>query len=108
MSTATATRTQYGKNDYFKMGAVVAIGELMRAGYVGHEVPLDKIRSFLASFGVRSCADMRTLGMGPVYADDFIEVFDDYDEYYCYAFLPPMAQLNGMDRRIDGAILGKL
>lgn len=63
-------------NDYFKMGAVVAVGELYDQELITKsEEAAYNIRAFLRSFGVTGIQDMRDLGMGDHYLRDFREVF---------------------------------
>lgn len=64
-------------NDYFKMGAVVAVGELYGQGMLeSSEEMAEEIRSFLGSFGVNDLDDMRALGMGDVYLSNFKNVYE--------------------------------
>lgn len=66
-------------NDFFKMGAVVAIGELFDHGKLGNkkDVALE-VRDYLSSFGIRSISDMRSLGMGDHYLEDFKGVYPEW------------------------------
>lgn len=60
------------ENDYFKMGAAVAVGELYSAGDLGDRAQSrDRVRRFLASFGIRSMDDLAALGMCGPYVRDF-------------------------------------
>lgn len=64
-------------NDYFKMGAVVAVGELYGQGMLeSSDDTAADIRTFLGSFGVNDLDDMRALGMGDVYLSNFKNVYE--------------------------------
>lgn len=64
--------------DYFKMGAVTAVGELFAEGMLGQaESRASQVRSFLRSFGIEDMDDMRRLGMHEVYLRDFEQVFGE-------------------------------
>lgn len=64
--------------DYFKMGAVTAVGELYAEGMLGlAESHASQVRGFLRSFGIEGMDDMRRLGMREVYLRDFEQVFGE-------------------------------
>lgn len=63
-------------NDYFRMGAAVAVGELYDSGRLGDQKDtVEMVRDFLGSFGLRSMGDIKSLGMTGPYLDDFRTVF---------------------------------
>ncbi len=63
-------------NEFFRMGAVVAVGELFDEGLLGWPLCVsDDVRAFLESFGVASVDDVRALGITGPYLDDFRKVF---------------------------------
>ena len=67
---------QYSDNDYFKMGAAVAVGELYDVGRLGDcDEVAPEVRAYLASFGVRSMDDVRALGITGPYAADFERLY---------------------------------
>lgn len=62
----------YSDNDYFKMGAAVAVGELYDSGRLGEKSEVaSEVREYLESFGLRSLEDMRRLGISGQFLDDF-------------------------------------
>ena len=64
-------------NDYFKMGAIVAVGELYDSGRLGNKQTVaEDTRLFLESFGVRSLEDIRNLGVTGPYIEDFQTLFN--------------------------------
>ena len=64
--------------DYFKMGAVTAVGELYAEGLLGSsECRASEIRRFLGSFGIEGIDDMRRLGMRGLYLRDFEQVYGE-------------------------------
>ena len=59
-------------NDYFRMGAAVAVGELYDAGRLGVKSEVaGEVRAFLRSFGINGIEDVRALGMTGPYIEDF-------------------------------------
>lgn len=61
---------------YFRMGAAVAVGEMLDGGMLGSgPEALSAARSFLASFGVRSMEDVDGLGITGPYRRDFASLF---------------------------------
>ena len=68
----------YSNNDYFRMGAAVAVGELFDSGQLGDkEEVAPETRSFLASFGLKSKQDIKDLGITGPYASDFDAIYDE-------------------------------
>lgn len=64
--------------DYFKMGAVTAVGELYAEGMLGPaECRASEVRRFLRSFGIEDMDDMRRLGMRETYLRDFEQVYGE-------------------------------
>lgn len=64
--------------DYFKMGAVTAVGELYAEGLLGQDdCRPAQIRRFLRSFGIEGMDDMRRLGMHGTYLRDFEQVYGE-------------------------------
>lgn len=67
---------QFSDNDYFKMGAAVAVGELYVSGRLGNaDAAAAPTRRYLESFGLRSMADIRRLGITGPYAEDFERLY---------------------------------
>ena len=63
-------------NEFFRMGAVVAVGELFDEGLLGWPTCVaENVRGFLGSFGVNSVADVQALGVTGPYLEDFERVF---------------------------------
>ena len=61
---------------HFEMGTAVAIGELFDEGLLGGgEKAASIARDYLASFGVRSVADVDALGITGPYRRDFAGLF---------------------------------
>ena len=57
---------------YFRMGAAVAVAELVKSGQFTHNDPLRKwAKGYLASFGVHGMNDVFDLGIEGVYKYDF-------------------------------------
>lgn len=66
----------YSNNDFFRMGATVAVGELYASGRLGEgESAARDAGAFLASFGVRTMDDVRSLGICGPYIEDFEGLF---------------------------------
>ena len=64
------------ENRFFKMGAVVAVGEMYDSGLLGYGADVEgRVRSFLSSFGVRSMEDVDALGISGLYRGDFVALF---------------------------------
>lgn len=71
------------KDRYFRMGAVVAVGELYAEGALGDgEEVRENLRKFLKSFGVRGADDVLDLISFSGYREDFRSIFPDMPEFY--------------------------
>ena len=69
-------RGEYSDNDYFKMGAAVAVGELYDAGRLGdRDEVAPEVRSYLKSFGIAGLQDVRDLGIKGPYIEDFERMY---------------------------------
>lgn len=69
---------RFSNNDYFRMGAAVAVGELFDGGHLGNKAEVAaETRSFLESFGLKNLQDIRQLGIVGPYASDFEELYID-------------------------------
>ena len=67
----------FADNDYFRIGAAVAIGELYCTGRLGDKSQVaNDTRLFLSSFGLNSVGDIRNLGVTGPYLDDFTELYE--------------------------------
>ena len=66
----------YSDNDYFRMGAAIAVGELYDLAAF-KEILCDEgeVKSYLASFGVRGMADVDELGIKGPYRRDFERLY---------------------------------
>lgn len=64
-------RGTYSDNDYFRMGAAIAVGELYDMAAFGRFLENEsEVRSYLESFGVRGLDDVDALGIkGPCRRD---------------------------------------
>ena len=66
----------YSNNDYFRMGAAIAVGELYdMAAFRGILCDEDEVRSYLESFGVRGMDDVDELGIKGPYRRDFERLY---------------------------------
>lgn len=66
----------YSHNDYFKMGAAVAVGELFDLGSLGDkDEAASEVCTYLGSFGLETLQDICDLGIKGPYLDDFIKVY---------------------------------
>lgn len=73
---ATASELENKFQEFFRMGAVVAIGELFDEGMLGgKDAVASDVRDYLESFGVASLADVRALGVSGPYLQDFERIF---------------------------------
>ena len=64
------------EEDYFKMGAAVAVGELFDLGKLGFsEEDFSMVRGFLGSFGVQGLQDVADLGIKGPYLRDFERIY---------------------------------
>ena len=69
-------RGDYSENDYFRMGAAIAVGELYDMALFRNLLEDDRaVRSYLESFGVRGMADVDDLGIKGPYRRDFERIF---------------------------------
>ena len=69
-------RGEYSDNDYFRMGAVVAVGELYdMAAFGSFLTDEQEVRSYLESFGVRGLDDVDALGIRGPYRRDFERLY---------------------------------
>ena len=67
---------EFTDNDYFKMGAAVAVGELYDSGRLGDKAEVaDEVRAYLGSFGLKSMDDIRALGITGPYINDFTTIY---------------------------------
>ena len=66
----------YSDNDYFRMGAAIAVGELYDMAAF-KEVLCDEgeVKSYLASFGVHGMGDVDALGIKGPYRRDFERLY---------------------------------
>ena len=63
-------------NDYFRMGAAVAVGELYDMAAFGDFLTDEQaVRSYLESFGVRGLDDVDELGIKGPYRRDFERLY---------------------------------
>lgn len=61
---------------YFKMGAVIALGELLHEGeLIRSETQKRHIKRYLASFGVSSIEDVERLGIKGIYKYSFERLY---------------------------------
>lgn len=69
-------RGAYSDNDYFRMGAAVAVGELYDMAAPGSFLADDdEVRGYLASFNVRGMDDVDALGIRGPYRRDFERLY---------------------------------
>lgn len=69
-------RAERSNNDYFRMGAVIAVGELYDMAAFGSFLEDDQeVKSYLESFGVRGLEDVDKLGIKGPYRRDFERLF---------------------------------
>lgn len=67
---------QYSDNQYFKMGAVVAVGELYDLGRLGQKDKVaGDVRCFLESFGLSTIRDVHDLGITGPYLEELEELY---------------------------------
>ena len=70
---------RYGENDFFRMGAAVAVGELLDEGSIAPSVdctPDQVARDYLSSYGVCSREDVDYLGIRGVCRQSLDRLFD--------------------------------
>lgn len=76
MSVERRCRGDYSNNDYFRMGAAVAVGELYDMAAFGRFLKSDcEVRSYLESFGVCGMDDVDKLGIKGPYRHNFERLF---------------------------------
>lgn len=84
--TISAAELEQKFQDFFRMGAVVAIGELFDEGMLGDkDAVADDVCDYLDSFGVTGLDDIRALGISGPYLEDFERM------YAAPASFPPAA-----------------
>ena len=67
---------RYTDNDYFCMGAAIAVGELYEMAAFGRVLEEDREgTSYLESFGVRGLEDVDALGIKGPYRRDFERLY---------------------------------
>ena len=67
---------RYTDNDYFRMGAAIAVGELYDMAAFGRFLEDDReVKSYLESFGVRGLDDVDALGIKGPYRRDFERLY---------------------------------
>lgn len=67
---------RYTDNDYFRMGAAIAVGELYDMAAFGRFLEDDReVKSYLESFGVRGLDDVDALGIKGLYRRDFERLY---------------------------------
>ena len=63
-------------NHYFRMGAAVALGEMIRDGVIPNNSAMrESLKRYLMSFGIKGMDDVEELGIGSVYRYDFEAFF---------------------------------
>lgn len=63
-------------NDYFRMGAAIAVGELYDMAAFGRFLEDDdEVKSYLESFGIRGLDDVDELGIKGPYRRDFERLY---------------------------------
>ena len=66
----------YSKNDYFRMGAAIAVGELYDMAAFGRLIEDEEgVKSYLESFGIRGLDDVDELGIKGPYRRDFERLY---------------------------------
>lgn len=76
MSVKGRFRGDYSNNDYFRMGAAVAVGELYDMAAFGRFLKSDcEVRAYLESFGVHGMDDVNNLGIRGPYRRSFERLF---------------------------------
>ena len=66
----------YSKNDYFRMGAAIAVGELYDMAAFGRLIEDEEgVKSYLESFGIRGLDDGDELGIKGPYRRDFERLY---------------------------------
>lgn len=76
MDVKRRNRGAYSDNDYFRMGAMIAVGELYdMAAFRGILCDEGEVRLYLESFGVRGMDDVDALGIKGPYRHDFERLY---------------------------------
>jgi hypothetical protein len=76
MADGVRDRGAYSDNDYFRMGAAVAVGELYDMAAFGDLLADDEeVKSYLGSFGVNGMEDVDALGIKGPYRRDFERLY---------------------------------
>ena len=76
MSEKKGFQRQRSDNDYFRMGAAIAVGELYDMAAFGTFLEDDReVKSYLESFGVHGLDDVDTLGIKGPYRRDFERLY---------------------------------
>lgn len=76
MAGVVRDRGAYSDNDFFRMGAAVAVGELYDMAALGGSLAGDEeVRGYLASFNVRGMDDVDELGIKGPYRRDFERLY---------------------------------
>lgn len=76
MAEENRDRGAYSNNDYFRMGAAVAVGELYDMAARGRLLDDDEeVKSHLGSFGVNGMEDVDALGIKGPYRRDFERLY---------------------------------
>ena len=67
---------RYTENDYFRMGAAIAVDELYDMAALGRFLEYDReVKSYLESFGIRGLEDVVALGIKGPYRRDFERLY---------------------------------
>lgn len=67
---------RYTDNDYFRMGAAIAVGELYDMAAFGRLIEDEEgVKSYLESFGIRGMDDVDELGIKGPYRRDFERLY---------------------------------
>ena len=76
MSGKKGFQRQRSDNDYFRMGAAIAVGELYDMAAFGTFLEDESaVRAYLGSFGVRGLDDVDALGIKGPYRRDFERLY---------------------------------
>lgn len=76
MAGARQCKRERSDNDYFRMGAAIAVGELYdMAAFKGVLCDEGEVRSYLGSFGVRGMDDVDALGIKGPYRRGFERLY---------------------------------
>ena len=76
MALRDGDRGAYSKNDYFRMGAAIAVGELYDMAAFGRLIEDEEgVKSYLESFGIRGLDDVDELGIKGPYRRDFERLY---------------------------------